>query len=217
MEQVRLTIPESTDDITVGQFQRYLTLLERNDLSQVEHDKRKIEIFTKLPYRDVGRLSAKDYAETIELIDAALNVEGAFKQRFKIGEVEFGFVPNLDMISAEQWASLMEIDTAEGPNPFRYHEFLAVLFHPIEKTDAFGNYSVMPYTDGAFDETMKSAPMSIVNGVMLFFWNLGTELLNSTLKSTQEEQQKGIQPLNFSEDGAGMPHSRRWLKTNRGK
>ena len=68
---------------------------------------------------------------------------------------------------------------------------MAVLFRRIKSKDFFGNYEIEPYTGTKqYAELMKYTPLSIVNGALVFFYNLSKELRIATQKSTIEVQAK---------------------------
>lgn len=68
-----ILIPESIEDITLQQFQKYDLLLKRTDLDESQINKRKVEIFTGLERSRLDLISQSDYKEIIEQIDLALN------------------------------------------------------------------------------------------------------------------------------------------------
>ena len=86
-------------------------------------------------------------------------------------------------------------------------QFMSILYRPI--TEKLGKkYLIEPYEAKKFDD-FKDLPLDIVISTQLFFWSLGTKLLQHTLNSGQKLlQTKEVQERlrNHSElDGAGMP------------
>jgi len=213
---MKIVLPENISEITLGQFQRYLKLLTR-ELSDIEFNKRKIAIFTKLPYRDISKVSSVDFKELLLQIDLALATKAEFTNRFILNDIEYGFIPNLDNISIGEYAdlqkyseqlSLVEDDNIEtmidGFNEME--KIMAVLFRPIINKDRFGNYKIESYTaDEARNEIMKEMPLSLVNGALVFFSNLANELYNSIQRYTTQELLRETKHWNTSPNGDGIP------------
>lgn len=175
---MRITIPESIADIQLQQFQKYDLLLKREDLNEEQFNKRKIEIFTGLERSRIELISAKDYKEIVSLIDVAINQTTEFIPTFFIKDVEFGFIPNLDKITIGEYRDL-SIYSKEVAD---MHKLMAVLFRPIKEKKG-DKYSIVSY-DGTEKraDVMKYMPMNVVNGALVFFLNLTSELLNYTQK-----------------------------------
>jgi len=184
---MKITIPEHIGEITLLQYQRYYQLQLRSDLDEYQFNKRKIEIFTKLKRADVDGIPVTDYAEIVEQIDKALNQSVEFEPTFKMGEIEFGFIPNLDKMTGGEYRDL----TIYGTEVETLHNVMAVLFRPIKKKDVLGNYEVIKYQGTEqFSNIMKAMPLSIVNGALVFFSSLANELVNYTQKYMMPEQVK---------------------------
>jgi len=189
---MKVTIPTSIEDIKLHQFQKYSILLERTDLTEDQFDKRKVEIFTGLERNRLDLISQRDYKDIIEQIDLALNQSAVFKPTFFIDDVEFGFIPNLDKITAGEYRDL----SVYGVDVQEMHKLMAVLFRPIKKKDVLGNYDIINYEGTErYATIMKYMPLSIVNGALVFFSNLANELVNYTQKYMVVEQPKEGQPV----------------------
>lgn len=198
---MKIILPESIADIKLYQFQKYSKLLEREDLTPVQFDKRKIEIFTGIERNRLDLISQKDYKEITEQIDLALNQTVEFKPTFFIQNVEFGFIPNLDKITSGEWRDL----SIYGSDVEKMHNLMAVLFRPIKKKDVLGNYSIINYEGTErYANIMLSMPLSIVNGALVFFSSLANELVNYTQKYMTEEQAKEKAQVITLKNGGGM-------------
>jgi hypothetical protein len=199
---MKILLPENSNDITLGQYQKYTELLQ-NDLGVYQTDIRKIQIFTDLKVNEITNLAEKDREEILEQIEKALNEPTNFYNRFKIEDMEFGFIPNLDKITAGEFFDLskygVEIETL--------HNLMAVLFRPIvDKT--LSDYAIAEYTGTeSMASLMKQMPMSVVNGALFFFLNLSTELLSYTQRYTEVEQVKESLQVTTLKSGDGMQPS----------
>ena len=198
---MKITLPESIADITLLQFQRYNTLTLREDLSIEQFEKRKIEIFTGLDRKRLDLISQIDYKEIIQQIDLALNQTVEFKPTFFIKDVEFGFIPNFDKITAGEYRDI----SLYGADVDKLHKLMAVLFRPIKNKDVLGNYNIINYEGTErYSNIMLQMPLSIVNGALVFFSNLANELVDYTQKYMVAEPPKaGVQAITLR-NGGGM-------------
>ena len=210
---MKITIPENINDITLVQYQRYTELMNRDDLKEHDRNVRKIQIFTGLKPEQVKQISSSDYAEIISMIDLALEKDYPFTPTFFIQDVEFGFVPNLDKITAGEY-----IDISKYENDVQtFHNLMAVLFRPILKKDALDNYSIISYQGTEqYAEIMKLMPLSAVTGALVFFSNLSNELLIYTERFLEEEQARADKRQTTLKNGGGMQRLTNWLKGNYG-
>jgi len=211
---MKITIPETLKDITLGQFQKHSELIKREDLSDIELNRRKIHLFTGLDYNSVSNIKQYDAKEILETIDLALNQTVEFEPRFTMGGIEFGFIPNLDDITQGEFIDI----STYGTEAETMHQLMAVLFRPIKKKDLLGNYEVIPYQGTKqYSDIMKAMPMHIVNGALVFFSSLANELVIYTQKFMKEEQAKGVLPQTILLNGVGMQLLKNWLKERFGK
>jgi hypothetical protein len=211
---MKIILPESIHDITLHQFQLYNELLERTDLDEYQFNKRKIQIFTGLERNRIELISAIDYKEIVEQIDKALNQTVEFQPTFFIKDVEFGFIPNLDKMTQGEFIDISNY----GTDVNEMHKLMAVLFRPIKKKDALGNYEIINYKGTEqYANIMKHTPLSIVNGALVFFSSLANELVSYTAKYMAVEQVKEVVPPITSRNGIGMQRLRNWLKARFGK
>lgn len=198
---MKIILPESIHDIKLYQFQKYSKLLEREDLTPEQFDKRKVEIFTGIERNRLDLISQVDYKEITEQIDISLNQTVDFTPTFFIQDVEFGFIPNFDKITAGEYRDL----SIYGSDIDKLHNLMAVLFRPINKKDAIGNYSIINYEGTEkYARMMSHMPLSIVNGALVFFSNLANELMDYTQKYMNQEQVKGKAQVSTLRNGDGM-------------
>ena len=201
---MKVILPENIKDITLEQFQRYTLLLEREDLDAYQFNKRKIEIFTGIRYHDLEFVSSKDFDDLLIQIDKALNADVPFTDRFKLGGVEFGFIPNFDKITSKEFVDLSLYPLTDIST---YNKLMAILFRPVKDTDTFGNYNLKTYNGTEeYAELMKQTPMNIVNGALVFFLNLSRELQASTQKYMEKELKKALRHQTTLVSGDGMQH-----------
>lgn len=200
--EVKIILPESIEDITLEQYQRFYELVEKelpNDAFLVG----KVSIFTGLDDNTVMKMQRTDLEYCLNQIDKALKEEADFKNRFFIRDIEFGFV-TLNKMSQQEYANACKW-SKNVEHPKDLHRLMAVLFRPIIDK-GFGNtYKVADYEGTEeYCDVMKLTPMSIVNGCVAFFLTLRNDLLNYTLKYTKAELEKGTPPLDILKNGIGL-------------
>ena len=93
-----------------------------------------------------------------------------------------------------------------GTYPENLHKVMAVLFRPIVLDDAYDNYEIETYNaNSEYAEIMKDAPMNIVNGMLVFFCLLSSELQIHILKSMEVVQAEArLLQVITSRNGAGI-------------
>ena len=205
---MKVSVPENIADIKLSQFQELMKFANEVDIN-LEGERiievEKIRIMTGLTYKQVEGLSQKDFKDLVSKIDKALNTPCEFQQRFKMNGVEFGFHPNIDACSSEEYMDLMNYNSESET----LNRLMAILFRPITKTDSFGNYQIEPYEGTEkYSELFKEMPLNIVNGAIVFFLNLSIELQASIKQSLATKvQAKEKRRLSFGFVGGGMARS----------
>ena len=200
---MKLTIPEHLGDITLFQYQRWISLNDNNNLPY------KIHIFTDLPLEYCKSIKILDAKRISGAIDQALQFSAEFTHRFTIKNIDFGFIPNFDKMTFAEYTDLQSY----GNQTENLHRLIAVLFRPIYKTDG-ERYAIMPYNGTEeYAPIMLHMPMNIVNGALVFFWNLTNELSNSTQKFLTQELTKDLMPKTISPISVGTQRLRNYLKT----
>lgn len=167
---IKLNIPESLSEITLGQYQEWLRITEGKELNSFFQQKM-IEIFCKSRLIDTLRMKAKDINEITLGLNKIFEAKPSLKTIFKINDKEFGFIPKLDDMSFGEY---IDLDTylADWEN---MHLAMGVLFRPV-KFKKNNEYIIEKYeTASKYD--MKQMPLDVVMGALVFFWNLKTELL----------------------------------------
>jgi len=187
-KEIKIMLPENISDITLEQYQKFEKLKATGeDLDNRRYAEKLIAIFTDLKKQQIKKLIFKDYEFLVESIVAALSQEVVFQQRFEFEGVEYGMIPNLDEISMGEYADLKEY----GSDIDNMHKVMAVLFRPVVKSDMYDNYDIEAYngTKGR-DLIMKRLPMNIVQGALVFFYNLASELETAILKYMEKAQER---------------------------
>ena len=179
--KIELTIPTTLNDIKLAQYQKFLSIAKDNEESEFLQQKM-VQLFCGIDLKDVASIRYKDVAEITANINNLFTKENQFIQRFKMGGVEFGFIPNLDDMSTGEY---MDLDTYITDWD-TMHNAMAVLYRPI--TNKLGNkYQIEEYKGSVtYADVMRHAPLDVVLGAMVFFYNLGNDLLNAMKDYSQK-------------------------------
>jgi len=204
---MKVTLPESIEDITLGQYQDYIKLsdkLEAKEITERDFINSKIALFSGIDKSLIDDIYHRDLEYLKSHIDTALNEDSPFVNRFFLDGVEFGFIENLDNISSAEYFDM----SSYGTDVETLHKLMAVLFRPIKKKDKTGNYKIKKYKGSVkYGDLMKEMPLSIVNGALVFFWNLSKELEIYIQKFTIQQQQRVEELQTTLSNGDGIAQS----------
>lgn len=207
--KIELTIPTTLNDIKLVQYQKFLSIAKDNEESEFLQQKM-VQLFCGIDLKDVAQIRYKDVAEITANINNLFTKDNQFIQRFKMGGVEFGFIPNLDEMSTGEY---MDLDTYITDWD-TMHNAMAVLYRPI--TNKLGNkYQIEEYKGSiTYADVMRHAPLDVVLGAMVFFYTLGNDLLKSTINYLEKNQevQDILTKHNLENAGDGIQVSMLLLK-----
>ena len=207
--KVQITIPTSLNEITLAKYQKFLQIAKENpDGDFLQH--KMVEIFCGIDLKNAAKISYKDVNEITTNLSNMFNQKYELKRTFKLGDTEFGFIPNLDDISFGEYSDLDNYIT----NWDLMHNAMAVLYRPITKK-LKDKYQIEEYNGSyTYAEAMKYAPVDVVLGAVVFFYNLGNELLKSTIHylDNNKEFQNIVNNHNLEVNGVGIHHSMLLLK-----
>ena len=168
--RIKINVPESLHDITLGQYQEYLEAQETID-DDYQLGSRMIEIFCNIPVKDVFQFRMSHITNIQKtLIKIFEHKTETLINRFKVHDIEFGFIPSLDEMTFGEY---VEIDTYIKDWK-QMHKAMAVLYRPID-TKHKDRYSIVTY-DGKETDIMKDMPLAVCFSSIVFFYNLGIEL-----------------------------------------
>ena len=101
---MKIVIPNSLNEITLGQYQEFYKLNDVEDVKVVE--RRMIEIFCQVPMKYVNQMKAIDVKEIIQILTQMLENKPSLVNLFKMDGVEFGFIPDLDDMTFGEYVDL---------------------------------------------------------------------------------------------------------------
>ena len=193
--QIELEVPQTLNDITLGQYQRYIKISDENEGADEFLNKKLIEIFCNITLRDVEQIPMVEAEKVISILSRAFEEKPSLIRHFKLLDVEMGFIPKLDDISLGEYIDL-ENAISDWQN---MHKAMAVLFRPVNFKSK-DKYTIAPYSPNEdIQSLMKEMPMDVVMGAMVFFYDLGRELSMATLSYMEEEMKKSPQTSQLKE------------------
>jgi hypothetical protein len=204
--KVEITIPSSISEIPLMNYQKFLKV-QKNSNDEEFIAQKMIEIFCGIELKEVVKMKLTSINDLVLHFNQIFSVKPKFQPRFKIGNIEYGFIPDLENISFGEYVDLANYLS----NWDDYNKAMAVMYRPITETRK-EKYNILEYNGASeFSEAMKYAPMDIAIGASVFFWTLGSELLTATLnylktetKKMTQEQATLAQELSLEKNGVGI-------------
>ena len=207
--KLQITIPTSLQEITLEQYQKFLSIAKDNpDGDFLQH--KMVEIFCGIDLKNAAKISYKDVNEITTNLSNLFTQKYDLKRTFKLGDTEFGFITNLDEITLGEYTDLDKYIS----NWDLMHNAMAVLYRPITKK-LKDKYQIEEYNGSyTYCDAMKYAPVDVVLGAVVFFYTLGNELLKSTIHylENNREFQNIVNNHNLEVNGVGIHHSMLLLK-----
>ena len=204
--EYEIKIPTELKDITLRQYKAYEKIIKANVADQNSErfiNIKMLEIFCNIPYEYASKMLLNDFVEIVDKINAMLMEKPTLVKHFKMGDSNFGFIPNLEEMTFGEY---IDLDQNIG-DPDKIEYVMAVLYRPV-KQQVGDRYSIHEYEPEMLREAMLNMPMNAVVSSILFFWNLGidctsvmTNYLSPKERALIRQQQEDLQ---ISGDG----HSR---------
>lgn len=202
---IQINVPTTLNEIPLKHYQDFLKV--QQDSTDEEFIAQKmVEIFCGIRLAEVAKIKLTSLNELIAHFTALFSTTPKFQPRFKVGDIEFGFIPELEEISFGEYVDL-DHHLQSWDN---FHKAMSVLFRPI-KTRRGDKYDIKDYDPNAdMDELMKFAPLDVCIAASVFFWTLESDLLQATLNYLETEITKENLPqtlakqLNLASGGDGI-------------
>ena len=204
--EIELSVPSELSDITLGQYQKYLKILDQNkdDDNATEFINLKtIEIFCNVDFKDVLKIPLGEAEKVLTIINKAFEEKPDIIRHFKLLDVDMGFIPNLERISLGEY-----IDVENGITDWQnMHKAMSVLYRPVNFRSK-ERYTIAPYEPSdEVSELMREMPLDVAMSSVVFFYDLGKELLKAIPTFTQEnltEEQIYLLKQTLAQSGVGI-------------
>ena len=204
--EININIPTSLKDITLQQYKKFIKIqegIENTTFLQLKI----IEIFCKV---DLKIAKAMRYNDVEQITSDILNLFSKTPQlvtTFKMNNIEYGFIPQLDDMTLGEY---IDLDTYTGDYE-KIEVAMNVLYRPVI-TKLKNKYLIEDYNPDT-KEQMLNMPMDAVISSMFFFLNLGIELSNIILNSSEEVKNLQQADLgNFQQNMDGISRFMPYLK-----
>lgn len=206
--KIKIIVPSKLSEITLEKYQKFAKLnTEQNEDSSFMMHKT-VEIFCGLELKDIAKIKYKYVKDILSDLDKLFSVKHNLIPTFKLNGLEYGFIPVLDDMSLGEY-----IDLDENFSDWdKMHKAMSVLYRPItlKKDD---RYQIEEYK--GVNENLKKMPLDVVMGSMVFFWNLNSELMTTTLNYLKREANNSLtiqQVRDLERSGVSISQSMESLK-----
>lgn len=210
--KLEISIPKDLSQITLGQYQEYLKVVEANkddDNSGDFLNLKALEIFCGMELSKTYNLPVKHFYFALQHLEKCFEEDTPLVKTFFFRDIEgkkqeMGMIPNLDNMQIGEY---MDLDryVQDWEN---MHRAMAVMYRPI-RVKTGEKYHIDEYNGTeAYAEAMKETPLNIAMGAIVFFYRLGSKLLENI--PAYLERQEGIsrkQKGFLQEIGDGIRHS----------
>lgn len=209
--QIELAVPTALSNITLGQYQRYVRILEENEGADDFLALKTIEIFCNISLKEVLHIPAKDAEKVLGIISKAFEEKPSLIRRFDLLGVDMGFEPSLETISLGAY-----IDVEDNISDWQMmHKAMAALYRPVNFKSK-DKYTIAPYEPSEqVSELMREMPLDVVMSAMVFFYDLGMELLKaipSYIQKNLTEEQTYLLKQTLAQNGGGINQSMHLLE-----
>lgn len=198
-KKIKLSVPATQADIPLHKYQKYAKIVQDNAKEELAEDFVRIkilEIFCDITLKEAYELPINDLDGVVTHILSIMSEKAILQRRFTMTDpkgktVEFGFMPNMDKMSLGEYVDLEKYISDWNT----MHRALAVMYRPI--VAGKGEFYEIEKYEGSdkYADIMKDSPVTVALGSMVFFYNLGTELLRVTTHSLQKQALKELQDL----------------------
>jgi dynactin complex subunit len=186
--KVDINVPESLNEITLYQYQKFEKLIQDNEASHFVNQKT-IEIFCNIELKDVARIRIADIDDLLAHLNNLLQAKPKLTRTFKLGVYEFGFIPKLEDMTSGEFIDLENYLS----NTETLHQAMAVLYRPIT-SKVKDLYTIEEYESSyKYSEVLKYMPLDIALGSMLFFWTLHNDCVSGLMDFIQNEVEQSEQ------------------------
>jgi hypothetical protein len=180
--EIQVKVPTSLNEIPLKHYVDFLNVQKGSNDEEFIAQKM-IEIFCGIRLAEVAKIKLTSLNEMVRHFTNLFDTKPKFQQRFTIGDIEFGFIPNLEDISFGEYVDLENyLQSWET-----YNKAMAVMYRPI-KTRKGDKYEIHEYTASKdHQELMQFAPLDVCIAASVFFYSLGNELLTATLNYLERQ------------------------------
>jgi hypothetical protein len=174
-------------DITLS---KYLELM--GDIDAYRDDQKAVDTLMLhhlcgIPYEEISNVSVQSYNILKDKLSKFLKPEDIQLQRFiTIGDIEYGFEPNLSTMSYGAYADISQYDAISIDK--NWAKIMSILYRPVTKKEKHGLYQIEKYDAKIDEKKWLDVTMDVHFGTLFFFLNLQLDLMKDTLNSLTETE-----------------------------
>ena len=207
-----ILLPTNLSEIPLSRYQEFIAMKEKSNDEEFIAQKM-IQIFCGMKLGEVAKIKMKHLNELITHFTKVFSEKPQLIRKFKIKDIEFGFIPKFDDISFGEY-----VDLENYMKDWKtYHKALSVMYRPIKNTNK-DKYEIVDYKPNEdMQDLMKFAPLDVAISSSFFLSSLGIELLKATQTYLKKELKKmtdstnSAKGINLAKTGVGMEVSMDWL------
>ena len=207
-----ILLPTNLSEIPLSRYQEFIAMKEKSNDEEFIAQKM-IQIFCGMKLGEVAKIKMKHLNELITHFTKVFSEKPQLIRKFKIKDIEFGFIPKFDDISFGEY-----VDLENYMKDWKtYHKALSVMYRPIKNTNK-DKYEIVDYEPNEdMQDLMKFAPLDVAISSSFFLSSLGIELLKATQTYLKKELKKmtdstnSAKGTNLAKTGVGMEVSMDWL------
>ena len=208
-----ILLPTNLSEIPLSRYQEFISMKDKSNDEEFIAQKM-IQIFCGIKLGEVAKIKMKHLNELIAHFTKVFSEKPQLVRKFKIKNIEFGFIPKFDDISFGEY-----VDLENYLKDWKtYHKALSVMYRPI-KTTFKDKYEIVDYEPNEdMQDLMKFAPLDVAISSSFFLSNLGVELLKATqtylkkeLKKMTKDSTNLVNGINSEKIGDGTLLSMDWL------
>jgi hypothetical protein len=212
--ELQINVPTSLNEIPLKHYVDFLKVQEGSNDEEFVAQKM-IEIFCGIRLIDVAKIKLTSLNEMVAHFTQLFEQKPKFQQTFKIGDIEFGFIPNLEEITFGEYVDLENhLQSWDS-----FNKAMAVMYRPIKRRIK-DKYEIQEYSGTKeYQDLMQYAPLDVCIAASVFFYNLGNELLTATLNYLEKQMKMDknlsmtlAKQLNLQNDGDGISQYMHSLK-----
>jgi len=184
-----MKFPDSLNDITLRKYQDLYSMQEPSNEDMVK-------ALIGLNNEQLNKFKASEVDAMIVHLQNLLQEDTPFKPTFVLNGIKYGFIPDLDNITYGE-----NKDLTSYINDFKtMHKAMAVAYRPIKLHK--GDLYIIEDYEGShkYSETMKDAPLDVVLGMVVFFYNLTNALLKAIPNYLEKVLEKETKSGQISEE-----------------
>lgn len=183
-KQITITVPTDWSAITLRQ---YINLQKDLETYKDNQDAVNAVLFHHLCGVDaemVQKLDVITFSNIVgDLSKFMKKTEYPLQKKIKIGEIEYGFEPNLSEMSYGAYVDLTKYEELRMDE--KWAEVMSILYRPIVKSSG-ALYEIRPYEGMILEDLFLDVPMNIHFGAMGFFFSILKELQKDILNSLNQ-------------------------------